>query len=102
MADTAISNKEGNLDIHIKMNEGRKYYFGDITWRGKTKYTDSILNLLLGIKKGDIYNQELLNKKLGKQLSADGGDIQSLYMDEGYLFFSVDPVETSVYTDTFN
>lgn len=102
MADTAISNKEGNLDIHIKMNEGRKYYFGDITWRGNTKYTDSILNLLLGIKKGDIYNQELLNKKLGKQMNADGGDIQSLYMDDGYLFFNVDPVETSVYNDTIN
>lgn len=101
-ADTAVSNKEGNLDIHIKVNEGRKYYFGDINWRGNTKYTDSILNMLLGIKKGDIYNLELLNKRLGKELSADGGDIQSLYMDDGYLFFNVDPVETSVYNDTIN
>jgi len=102
VADTAISNKEGNLDIHIKMNEGRKYYFGDITWRGNTKYTDSILNLLLGIKKGDIYNLELLNKRLGQELTAEGGDIKSLYMDDGYLFFNVDPVETSVYNDTIN
>jgi outer membrane protein insertion porin family len=101
-ADTAISNKDGNLDIHIKVNEGRKYYFGDINWRGNTKYTDSILNLLLGIKKGDIYNLELLNKRLGKEVSADGGDIQSLYMDDGYLFFNVDPIETSVYNDTIN
>jgi outer membrane protein insertion porin family len=103
IADTAISNKDGNLDIHIKVNEGRKYYFGDISWRGNTKYTDSLLNMLLGIKKGDIYNLELLNKRLGKQMTADGGgDIQSLYMDDGYLFFNVDPIETAVYNDTIN
>lgn len=101
-ADTTVANSQGNLDIHIKMNEGRKYYFGDITWRGNTKYSDSVLNLILSIKKGDIYNIELLNKRLGKQMSQEGGDIQSLYMDDGYLFFSVDPVETSVYNDTIN
>jgi len=100
--DTAVSNSQGNLDIHIKMNEGNKYYFGDIIWRGNTKYSDSILNVFLGIRKGDIYNLEVLNKRLGKQLSADGGDIQSLYMDDGYLFFRVEPIETSVYNDTIN
>jgi len=97
-----IPNSKGDLDIHIKVNEGRKYYFGDIAWRGNTKYTDSVLNLLLGIKKGDIYNLELLNKRLGRQATAEGGDIQSLYMDDGYLFFRVEPVETSVYNDTIN
>ena len=100
--DTAVTNSKGNLDIHIKMNEGNKYYFGNIIWRGNTKYSDSILNVFLGIRKGDIYNLEVLNKRLGKQLSADGGDIQSLYMDDGYLFFRVDPIETSVYNDTIN
>ncbi|MEN9571503.1 MAG: hypothetical protein RL172_2734, partial [Bacteroidota bacterium] len=102
IADTTVPNQQGNLDIHIKVDEGRKYYFGDIAWRGNTKYSDSVLNLFLAIKKGDIYNLELLNKRLGKQMSAEGGDIQSLYMDDGYLFFSVDPVETSVYNDTIN
>ncbi len=102
VADTAISNAKGNLDIHVKVNEGRKYYFGDINWRGNTKYSDSLLTLILGIKKGDIYNLDILNKRLGKQLSAEGGDIQSLYMDDGYLFFRVDPIETSVYNDTIN
>lgn len=101
-ADTAIGNEQGNLDLHIKMNEGRKYYFGNISWRGNTKYSDSILSVFLGIKKGDVYNLEVLNKRLGKQLSADGGDIQSLYMDDGYLFFRIDPVETSVYKDTID
>ncbi|HQY12417.1 MAG TPA: POTRA domain-containing protein, partial [Ferruginibacter sp.] len=82
--------------------EGRKYYFGNIVWRGNTKYGDSLLNALLGIQKGDIYNLELLNKRLGKQLSAEGADIGSLYMDDGYLFFRVDPVETAVYNDTID
>ncbi len=102
VSDTAISNSKGNLNLHIKIKEGRKYYFGDITWRGNTKYSDSVLTLLLGIKKGDVYNLEMLNKRLGKELSPEGGDISSLYMDDGYLFFRVDPVETSVYNDTIN
>ena len=102
VADTQMMNSKGNLDIDMKVEEGRKYYFGNMTWRGNTKYSDSILNLLLGINKGDIYNLELLNKRLGKQLSAEGGDISSLYQDDGYLFFRLDPVETAVYNDTID
>ncbi len=102
VADTQVVNAKGNLDIDIKVKEGRKYYFGDLTWRGNTKYSDSILNILLGINKGDIYNLELLNKRLGKQLSQEGGDISSLYQDDGYLFFRLDPVETAVYNDTID
>lgn len=102
VADTAINNSKGNVDLHIKMNEGRKYFFGNIIWRGHTKYSDSILNVILGIRKGDIYNVEILNKRLGKIPSSEGGDIQSLYMDDGYLFFAVDPVETAVYNDTID
>lgn len=101
-ADTGITNSKGNVDLFIKMNEGHKYFFGNIVWRGQTKYSDSVLNILLGIKKGDIYNVEILNKRLGKIPSAEGGDIQSLYMDDGYLFFRVDPVETAVYNDTID
>jgi outer membrane protein insertion porin family len=102
IADTAIANSKGNIDIHIKMKEGSKYHFGDIIWRGNTKYADSILNVILGIKKGDVYNLQTLNKRLGKEMSAEGGDIQSLYMDDGYLFFRVEPIETAVYNDTIN
>ncbi len=102
VSDTAVSNTKGNIDLHIKMNEGRRYRFGNILWRGQTKYTDSVLNLILGIKKGDIYNLEILNKRLGKSASAEGGDIQSLYMDDGYLFFRVEPVEVAVYNDTID
>ncbi len=100
--DISIPNANSNLDVHIKVNEGRKYYFGNITWKGVTKYSDSILSIVLGIKKGDVYNVETLNKRLGKQLSAEGGDIGSLYQDDGYLFFNVDPIETAVYNDTID
>ena len=101
-ADTQMVNKSGNLDIDIKVSEGTKYYFGNITWKGNTKYSDSVLTLLLGIEKGDVYNLELLNKRLGKQMSMEGGDISSLYQDDGYLFFRLDPVETAVYNDTID
>jgi outer membrane protein insertion porin family len=103
IADTAIyTGKSGNLNIDIKIEEGRQYYFGNITWKGNSKYSDSILNLVLGINKGDIYNIDILNKRLGKQLTQDGGDISGLYMDDGYLFFQVEPVETAVYNDTID
>ncbi|WP_245825607.1 BamA/OMP85 family outer membrane protein [Sediminibacterium ginsengisoli] len=100
--DTVYHTEKGDLNIDIKMNEGNKYYFGNITWRGNTKYSDSQLTLILGIRKGDIYNLELLNKKLGKSASPDGGDISGLYQDDGYLFFRTDPVETAVYRDTID
>ena len=102
LADTQMVNIKGNLDIDIKVNEGRRYYFGNISWKGNAKYTDSLLSILLGINKGDIYNLELLNKRLGKQMSMEGGDISSLYQDDGYLFFRIDPIETAVYNDTID
>ncbi|HTH31116.1 MAG TPA: POTRA domain-containing protein [Lacibacter sp.] len=100
--DTTYYNSKGNLVIDVKVQEGRQYYFGNITWRGNTKYSDSVLNNILGIQRGDIYNLETLNSKLGKQLSAEGGDISGLYMDDGYLFFRVEPIETKVYNDTID
>jgi outer membrane protein insertion porin family len=101
-ADTQYFNKKGNLNVDIKVQEGHRYYFGNIAWKGNTKYPDSILNVILGIKKGDIYNLETLNKRIGKQLTPEGGDISGLYQDDGYLFFRADPVETSVYNDTID
>lgn len=102
VADTQYYNAKGNLNIDVKVKEGRKYYFGDITWRGNTKYSDSILTAIIGIQKGDIYNLETLNKKLGRNVAPEGGDISGLYMDDGYLFFRTDPVETAVYNDTID
>ena len=104
VADTVYSVKNGNINVDIKVREGRRYYFGDITWKGNTKYTSEFLSRMLAIKKGDIYNLALLETRIGRQLSADGNgeDISSLYMDDGYLFFNIDPVETSIIGDTIN
>jgi len=101
-ADTMYYNKKNQLNIDIKVEEGHKYYFGNVTWKGNTKYADSILSLILGIHKGDIYNLDILNKKLGKQVSQEGGGVSDLYLDDGYLFFTVTPVETAVYNDTID
>ena len=95
-------NEKGGLDVALKLSEGHRYYFGNISWKGNTKYPDSLLTVILGIKKGDIYNGEVLSKKLGVIPSPDGGDISSLYQDDGYLFFHVTPVETAVYNDTID
>lgn len=104
IADTLTTfNEKGDLlTVHVKVKEGHKYYFGNISWRGNTKYTDSLLTAILGIQKGDVYNVDALNKKLGKSLSPEGGDISGLYMDDGYLFFRAEPTETAVYNDTID
>jgi outer membrane protein insertion porin family len=101
--DSVYKTKEGYLNLDLKVNEGKKYYFGDISWRGNTKYTDSLLNLILGIKKGDVYNAELMNKRLGRIPGGEGSeDITTLYMDDGYLYFSVEPLEVNINNDSIN
>jgi outer membrane protein insertion porin family len=102
VADTQYYTSDGNLNVDLKIEEGHKYYFGNITWRGNTKYTDSVLSAVLNINKGDVYNLDVLNKRLGKELSMEGGDVSGLYMDDGYLFFRVEPIETAVYNDTID
>ncbi|MBC7875060.1 MAG: outer membrane protein assembly factor, partial [Ferruginibacter sp.] len=102
VSDTTVGTRAGNIHVDLKVDEGRKYYFGNITWKGNAKYSDSIMNVILGINKGDIYNIDILNKRLGKEVTQEGGDISGLYMDDGYLFFRVEPVETAVYNDTID
>ena len=103
-ADTIYPVRNGNINVDIKVKEGRKYYFGDITWKGNTKYSSEFLSRTLGIKKGDTYNMSLLETRMGRQLSPEGGgeDVSSLYMDDGYLFFNIEPVEVSIVGDTIN
>ncbi|MGX5819976.1 BamA/OMP85 family outer membrane protein [Chitinophaga lutea] len=102
VADTTYSSPKGDLNVEIRLEEGKKYYFGNIAWRGNTVYSDTVLNRALGIKKGDVYNLELLSKRLGNPPGPEGGDIGSLYMDDGYLFFQVDPVEIGIRGDTID
>jgi len=98
--DTLYLVDHKNLRIDIKIDEGAKYYFGDIEWIGNSKFRSSFLDTILGIKKGDLYNKSLLEQRL--LMSQDGRDISSLYMDRGYLFFQVIPVETNVDSNRIN
>ncbi len=88
------------INIEITLSEGSKYYFGNISWIGNAKYSAKVLSNILGIKKGDVYNSELLNQRL--TLNPTGIDVSSLYMDNGYLFFQVTPVEVDVHNDTID
>ncbi len=102
-SDTIYPVKNGNLNVDIRVKEGHKYYFGDIAWKGNTKYSSDLLTRVLAIKKGDVYNQALLDARIGRQASPDGGeDVSSLYMDDGYLFFNIDPVEIAIKNDIIN
>jgi outer membrane protein insertion porin family len=101
VADTQV-NRDGRLYVDVKVNEGRKYYFGNITWKGNAKYPDSLLNVVLNIHKGDVYNLDILNARIGKDMSQEGSGISGYYQDDGYLFFHIEPVETAVYNDTID
>jgi outer membrane protein insertion porin family len=92
--DTVYLADSKSLVINLKIDEGQKYYFGDIEWIGNTKFKSSYLDTVLGLKRGDVYDKSLLDQRLN--MSQDGRDISSLYMDRGYLFFQVIPVETNV------
>lgn len=96
--DTTYLNKDGNVMVNIKIDEGNRHYFRDIKWKGNTLYTNDYLYTILGIAKGDIYNPELLQNRL--KFSLDGRDISSLYLDDGYLAFDITPVEIAVDKDS--
>ena len=92
--DSMVRRIDGDLQLFITIDEGEQYFFRDIDWKGNSKYTSEQLSTVLGINKGDVYNPELLERRLS--FSQDGRDVSSLYLDDGYLFFSPDPVETAV------
>lgn len=98
--DTIWRNKDGLMEMVVSVKEGQKYYFGEITWKGNTVHTNDQLTRILGIRKGEIFNEELLESRL--RFSIDGRDITSLYMDDGYLFFNVVPTEISVVDNTID
>ena len=100
--DTLIKNKDGNVSLNIAVEEGKRYYFGDIRFLGNSVYNDRVLNQVLGIKKGDVYNGVLLKKRIQDNTKPDAEDITNLYQNSGYLFSQIHPVETSVVNDTIN
>ncbi len=98
IGDTLIAKEDGTLKLVIKLNEGKQYFFRNITWVGNKKFTSAQLSRVLRIKKGDVYDQSLLDKRL----STDDDAVSNLYMDDGYLFFNVTPVEVSVENDSID
>lgn len=100
LSDTVIKHSKNTIDVKINLFEGRKYYFRDIRWTGNYIHSSKVLDNILNIKKGDIYNKELIDKKTN--FNPKGPDISGLYMDDGYLFFRVTPVEVAVEGDSID
>lgn len=100
VSDSVWRTKKGELMLHLDIAEGHRYFFRNIAWKGNTIYDTKFLDQVLGIKKGDVYNQELLETRL--RFSQDGRDISSLYLDNGYLFFNIEPVETAIDNDSID
>lgn len=86
------------VNVHISLEEGDKYYFGDISWIGNTIYPGEYLTQVLGIRKGDVFDQTVLDERL----YMDEDAVNSLYLDNGYLFFDLEPVEVRVENDTID
>lgn len=96
--DKVTDNEDGTVDIYMKIEEGNRFYHRNINWVGNYVYPDSILSKILGIERGNIYNPEELSKRIN--FNPTGTDVYSLYMDNGYLFFRLDPVEIAVENDS--
>ncbi len=100
LKDSIWRNEDGRLNIDMTVNEGNRYYFRNIRWKGNSIYDEETLANRLGISTGDVYNQELLETRL--RFSQDGRDVSTLYMDNGYLFFQVDPIEVAIVEDSID
>lgn len=101
--ENVVYNKDKNkIDISINLEEGRKYYFGDIRFLGNTVYSDQLLHSILSIKKGEVYNGVLLQKRISDDSKPDGEDITNLYQNNGYLWSSINPVEVKTENDTID
>jgi outer membrane protein insertion porin family len=100
LSDTVYKYDDKTVNIDITVNQGHQYLFRKITWVGNTIYSAAELNSILRVNKGDIFNQKVLDANL--YMNADGRDISSLYLDDGYLFFSVTPVEMRVENDSID
>ena len=95
-------NDPNSISLNLQIEEGKKYYFGDINFIGNTVYGDNTIQQILGLKKGDTYNGVLLKKRIADTSKPDGNDITNLYQNSGYLFSNINAVEVSAVNDTIN
>ena len=104
LSDTVIRNEKESksISLNLKIEEGNKYYFGDINFIGNAVYSNDVLQQILGLKKGDVYNGVVLKKRIADTSKPDGNDITNLYQNNGYLFSNINAVEVSAVEDTIN
>jgi len=100
VSDTMYRYDDKSVDIDFHVNPGTKYYFRNILWKGNYVYEDEYLDKILAIEKGDVYDLELLDKKL--QFNPNGLDVSSQYLDHGYLFSNITPVEVKIEGDSID
>ncbi|MDQ5929858.1 MAG: outer membrane protein insertion porin family, partial [Bacteroidota bacterium] len=103
VSDSVVYNKEKNtLAIKVNIEEGNKYYFGNIKFLGNTVYPDHFLNRIIGVKKGETYNGVILEQRIADKTKPDGEDITNLYQNNGYLFSTINAVEVKTANDTID
>ncbi|SDZ89123.1 Beta-barrel assembly machine subunit BamA [Flavobacterium gillisiae] len=103
ISDSITYLKDKNaLSIKINVEEGNKYYFGNIKFLGNTVYPDQLLSRIVGVKKGETYNGVLLEKRIADKSKPDGEDITNLYQNNGYLFSNINAVEVRTVNDTID
>jgi len=102
ISDTIITNENKTLAIKIEIEEGNKYYFGDIEFVGNTVYSDYFLKQKTGIRKGEAYNSSLLKKRISEVGNPDADNVENLYKNNGYLFSNINLVEISAEQDTID
>lgn len=96
VADSVVPYNDQDVNIYIHIEEGQKYFIRNIEWVGNTLYPTEGLSQVLRLKKGDVYNQKLLNERL----SSDEDAVSNLYYNNGYVFSRIDPVETNIVGDS--
>lgn len=100
ITDSVYSIGKNKINVDIAVEEGTKYYFREIIWTGNFIYEDEILDRILGVNKGDVYDMELINKKLN--FNPNGTDLGALYLDNGYLAYTCTPVEVEIDGDSID
>ena len=94
--------EKNTVKVDISLEEGRKYYFGNIRFIGNTVYTEDQLKRVLGIEKGEVYNGKMLQNRISDKKNPDANDITNLYQNYGYIFSNVNAIETKTQNDTID
>lgn len=98
LSDSVVKYNDKLVDVYITVDEGKKYYIKDISWVGNSIYPTEVLEQVLNIQPGDVYNQKLMNKRI----TEDDDAVSNLYLDRGYLFFNLVPIEKDITGDSIS